>query len=86
MAPGDLLILYTDGFTEAVNPAGELYGEERLAAIARKGWESQLSPESLMLLIAADVDEWSSGKPHEDDLTMVVIGIPRLRAGASAPA
>jgi serine phosphatase RsbU (regulator of sigma subunit) len=85
MAPGDMLILYTDGFTEAVNPAGELYGEERLAAIARKGWKSQLAPDALMALITADVDEWSAGKPHEDDLTMVVIGIPQLRNGASTP-
>jgi phosphoserine phosphatase RsbU/P len=76
MSPGDLLILYTDGFTEAVNPAGELYGEERLAVIARKGWEARLAPDAMMLLITADVDEWSCGKPHEDDLTMVVIVIP----------
>lgn len=77
MAPGDVLVLYTDGFTEAVNPAGELYGEERLAAMARKGWEAQLAPDTLMLLMTADVDEWSLGKPHEDDLTMVVIRIPQ---------
>lgn len=77
MAPGDLLILYTDGFTEAVSPAGELYGEERLAVVARKGWESRLSPDAMMLLITADVDEWAAGKPHEDDLTMVVISIPQ---------
>lgn len=77
MAPGDLLVLYTDGFTEAVNPAGELYGEERLAAMAHKGWEARLAPDTLMLLMTADVDEWSLGKPHEDDLTMVVIRIPQ---------
>jgi sigma-B regulation protein RsbU (phosphoserine phosphatase) len=77
MAPGDLLILYTDGFTEAVNPAGELYGEERLASVARRGWEARLTPEAMMLLITADVDEWAAGRPHEDDLTMVVVGIPQ---------
>lgn len=76
MIPGDLVVLYTDGFTEAVNPAGEVYGEERLAEIARKGWENRLAPETLMLLIAADVDEWAQGRPHEDDLTMVVIRLP----------
>jgi phosphoserine phosphatase RsbU/P len=76
LAPGDLVVLYTDGFTEAINPAGEQYGEERLAAIARKGWESQLAPETVMLLVTADVDEWAQGRPHEDDLTMVVIRVP----------
>jgi phosphoserine phosphatase len=79
MSPGDIVVLYTDGFTEAVNPAGEVYGEERLAEIARKGWETQLSPETLMLLIAADVDEFAQGRPHEDDLTMVVIRLPEVR-------
>jgi sigma-B regulation protein RsbU (phosphoserine phosphatase) len=77
LAPGDLLILYTDGFTEAVNRAQEIYGEERLAAIARRGWEARLGPNELMLLISSDVDEWASGHPHEDDLTMVVIEVPR---------
>ncbi len=77
MAPGDVLVLYTDGFTEAVNATGDMYGEERLEAVTRKGWEARLSPEAMMLLIAADVDEWSLGRPHEDDLTMVVISIPR---------
>ena len=32
LAPGDLLVLYTDGISEAVNPAGEQYGRERLRA------------------------------------------------------
>lgn len=76
MAPGDVLVLYTDGFTEAVNGTGDMYGEERLEAVVRKGWEAHLPPEAMMLLIAADVDEWSLGRPHEDDLTMVVISIP----------
>ncbi len=73
LAPGDLVILYTDGFTEAVNAAGEVYGEERLAAIAARAWEARLGPEEVVLLITADVDEWATGHRHEDDLTMVVI-------------
>ncbi len=76
LRPGDVLVLYTDGFTEAVNATGEMYGEERLEAVTRKGWDARLSPEAMMLLITADVDEWSQGRPHEDDLTMVVICIP----------
>ena len=34
IAPGDRVILYTDGITEARNPAGDEFGEERLAAAA----------------------------------------------------
>lgn len=77
LAPGDLLVLYTDGFTEAANPAGEQYGEERLVAVTRRGWDAKLSPEQIALLITADVDAWAGGRPHEDDLTMVVIGVDR---------
>jgi serine phosphatase RsbU (regulator of sigma subunit) len=71
-----VLILYTDGFTEAESLTGEWYGEERLAAISLKGWQAGLGPDEMMLLITADVDEWSSGRPHGDDLTMIVIRIP----------
>lgn len=76
MAHGDVLILYTDGFTEAENLTGEWYGEERLAAVTLKGWKAGLCPDEMMLLITADVDEWSCGRPHRDDLTMIVIRIP----------
>ena len=77
MAPGDVLVLYTDGYTEAVNLAGELYGDERLAAVTRRGWEAGLLPDQIAKLITADVDEWAGGHPHEDDLTMVVIAVDR---------
>ena len=75
MIPGDVLVLYTDGFTEAENLEGELYGDERLAATTLKGWQVGLGPDELMLLITADVDAWSCGRPHGDDLTMIVIRI-----------
>jgi serine phosphatase RsbU (regulator of sigma subunit) len=77
LAPGDCLILYTDGYTEAVNAAGELYGEDRLAAIVRQGWAAGMGANDLRLLITADVDAWVAGRPYDDDLTMVVIAIAR---------
>ncbi len=77
LAAGDVLILYTDGFTEAVDPHGELYGEERLAEIAILAWKDGLAPAELMARITADIDRWSGGVPHLDDLTMVVIAVGR---------
>jgi sigma-B regulation protein RsbU (phosphoserine phosphatase) len=82
LEPGDLLLLYTDGFTEAVNAAGEPFGEERLARAALQGWKLQVGPGELMMLINGEVDAWSQGRSHEDDLTMVVIAIAR-DAGAT---
>ena len=73
LALGDRMILYTDGFTEAVSPAGECFGEERLARTARNAWELRQGPAETGVLLSSDVDAWAQGKPHADDLTMVVI-------------
>ncbi len=75
--PGDYLILYTDGFPEAVNAQGEVYGEERFGTMALQGAACDLDPTAMMTLINADVDEWTRGHAHEDDLTMVVVRIAR---------
>lgn len=72
LEPGDLLILYTDGFTEAPNEAREEFGEERLAAVALRAWREGLAPDRLMAEIDAAVEAWTGGAPRQDDLTMVV--------------
>jgi serine phosphatase RsbU (regulator of sigma subunit) len=77
LEPGDCLLLYTDGFTEALNAAGEAFGDQRLAAAALTGWRMELGPSELMMLVNSEVDAWSQGRTHEDDLTMVVIGVAR---------
>ncbi|MFM2090202.1 MAG: hypothetical protein RLZZ127_691 [Planctomycetota bacterium] len=70
-APGDLLILYTDGFTEAADPANELYGDDRLAAAAARAAAG--GPGDVLKTMVADVDRFADGRPLADDLTMVVI-------------
>lgn len=74
-SPGDYLILYTDGFPEGTNAEGEPYGEERFAATALRAAAERKSPTELMALINADIDAWTKGHAHDDDLTMVVIQI-----------
>jgi sigma-B regulation protein RsbU (phosphoserine phosphatase) len=76
LEPGDYLILYTDGYTEALNPANECFGEDRLAQTARNAWELRLDPTQLGLVIDSDTDVWAQGRPHADDLTMVIIAAP----------
>jgi serine phosphatase RsbU (regulator of sigma subunit) len=69
LAPGDAILLYTDGVTEAVNGEGEEFGEERLLEAARQ--HSQLSlPEFLV----AVTDQARRFSPHEqvDDITLIV--------------
>jgi serine phosphatase RsbU (regulator of sigma subunit) len=67
--PGDLLVLYTDGLTEAANEAGEEFGEERLVEALRR--HSGLGPESL---IDALVEEVRAFAPlgQQDDITLIV--------------
>ncbi len=69
LAPGDGILLYTDGVTEALNEAGEEFGEERLLKAARQ--HSQLSPPESLLAV---VDQARRFSPHEqgDDITLIV--------------
>ena len=69
--PGDTLILYTDGVTEARNPQGELYGADRLRGVVRGASENV---EALGQAILADVQHFAADRPQSDDLTIVCFG------------
>ena len=71
MEPGDVLISYSDGFTEAENAAEEHFGLERLIAAARKNVSSR--PSTQVKLIRAEVDRHTDEHPQGDDLTMMVL-------------
>lgn len=72
LGPGDRLLFYTDGITEARSPEGEEYGEERLAAVAVA---ARTTPASAVKdAILADVNAFTAGK-FEDDATLIVVGI-----------
>lgn len=68
LAPGDALLLYTDGVTEALNDEGEEFGETRLLQAARQHRELPL-PE----LLAAVAEQVRRFSPHEqsDDITLI---------------
>jgi serine phosphatase RsbU (regulator of sigma subunit) len=69
LAPGDAILLYTDGVTEALNGQGEEFGEKRLLAAARKHGQ-----DSLPDLLAAVATQARTFSPHEqtDDITLIV--------------
>ena len=69
---GDRLLFYTDGITEARDPEGEEYGEDRLAAAALAAGGS--SAEAIKDAVLADVNRFTHGK-FEDDATLIVVGI-----------
>ena len=71
LAPGDLLLLYTDGVTEAVDPAGEMFGEERLRALIRRGGDRP-ADELLDRLTEAVRDFTVEAAPF-DDIALVLL-------------
>jgi serine phosphatase RsbU (regulator of sigma subunit) len=67
---GDLLILYSDGVGEAMNAAGEEFGEERLIASIREKWDSQAGDirDNILVRVAAFLNGL---EPHDDQTLMV---------------
>jgi phosphoserine phosphatase len=69
--PGDFAVVTTDGFFEAVNPAGEAFGVERMLDLLRR---DRAGPSDRMIANLRDaVDTFTAGRPQQDDLTAVVI-------------
>ncbi|MGA8983723.1 MAG: PP2C family protein-serine/threonine phosphatase, partial [Candidatus Acidiferrales bacterium] len=71
MEPGDSLLLYTDGISEATNTTGVEYGVSRLSTIAaeRHGWV----PQELAAACMKDVQNHSAGHKQADDQTLMVV-------------
>ncbi len=71
LEPGDILLLYTDGLTEARNSAELEYGEERLKNLAASS--RNLQPDGMINAILKDFDALRGITPKLDDLTMLVL-------------
>jgi phosphoserine phosphatase RsbU/P len=68
--PGDSLLLYTDGISEALNPMGTEYGVERLAVIA--GEQYGRGPQEFLAQCLNDVRSFSSARQTDDQTLMLV--------------
>jgi sigma-B regulation protein RsbU (phosphoserine phosphatase) len=71
LGPGDLVVIYTDGVTEAANPAGEEYGLARLLELSRAHVKDGVP--ALAAALQADLDTFASGVPFGDDRTFVML-------------
>ncbi len=69
--PGGLLVIYSDGITEARSEEEEEFGEERLSALL--GESVDLHPRDLIDRIAEAVKRFAGGRPQMDDMTLVAI-------------
>lgn len=72
LAPGDRLILFTDGITEALNSCGEEFQEERLIDLAIT--YRALSPRAILARILATLREFNADR-WNDDATLLVLGV-----------
>lgn len=69
--PGEILVLYTDGVTEAHNSQGEEFGRNRLAEAAKAN--RQLGARDLIAALQKTVIDWTDGLGATDDITFFVI-------------
>lgn len=77
LEPGDLLVLYTDGISEAMTHQDEEWGEERMIAAALKLREK--SAEEILQSIFAEADAFTAGAPQHDDMTLLVLKLEAVR-------
>jgi phosphoserine phosphatase RsbU/P len=68
--PGDAFVLYTDGVTEAMNGARELFGDERLMQAAAS---APRTAEAMTAAIVSEVDRFSAGVAQSDDITVLTV-------------
>jgi hypothetical protein len=73
LAPGDWLVIFTDGLVEAVNFAGEEYGEQRLLTVLNAN--TGLAPDLLLQRMIAEVNSFVGSTPQHDDITCMLIKV-----------
>lgn len=83
LLPGDRLVLYTDGVTEAFNCAEEAYGMDRMVAEIRAHGAGQAGP--LVERICRSVETFAGNVPQSDDITLAVLTWDRVAPAAATP-
>ena len=68
---GDILVVYSDGLTDAENQREEMFGEERLLTLIRQ--EAPSGSDVLERKLLKAIEEFTQGMPQSDDITFVVV-------------
>ena len=71
LKPGDMVFLYTDGVTEAVNTKNELFSDPRLFEIANKHKNADLK--KFVHVVKEEIDLFAEGAEQADDITMLMM-------------
>lgn len=72
---GDVVLLYTDGLTEALNPLDEQYGEERLLQTIQAS--AKLPHPDIFSAVLQDIQKFTNGKEFTDDLCLLSMEVKR---------
>jgi serine phosphatase RsbU (regulator of sigma subunit) len=68
---GDILVVYSDGLTDAENPLEEMFGETRLLNLIRQ--EAPSGSHALVPRFLQSIEEFTQGTPQTDDITFIVV-------------
>jgi serine phosphatase RsbU (regulator of sigma subunit) len=68
---GDILVVYSDGLTDAENPQGEMFGEERLLKLIRQ--EAPSGSQAIEQRLLKAIEAFTQSLPQTDDITFVVV-------------
>jgi sigma-B regulation protein RsbU (phosphoserine phosphatase) len=71
LQPGDVLVIYSDGVSEAVNPQGEEFGAQRLQGVV--GLNIERSAAGIRDRIESALTKFAQGTPAADDITLVIV-------------
>ena len=80
LAPGDVIVLYTDGITEAMNLESDLFGEARLSRIVEE--HGHLDSGELRERILREIEAFVGTADQHDDMTMILLKVDQTFASA----
>jgi serine phosphatase RsbU (regulator of sigma subunit) len=80
LAPGDVIVLYTDGITEAMNASSDLFGESRLSRIVEE--HGHLDSGELRERILREIEAFVGDADQHDDMTMILMKVERASAAS----
>jgi sigma-B regulation protein RsbU (phosphoserine phosphatase) len=80
--PGEALILYTDGVTDANNPSGEFFGEDRLRRCVEEAADH--TAQALCDDILAGVKQFQAGATQFDDIAVLVVSRNKAQPGSTS--
>ncbi len=77
LQPGDVVVIFTDGISEAENSDGEFYGYEALKELLETLDVSLLTAREIKHTILEDIEAFSAGTPQHDDIALVVLKVTK---------